>query len=335
MVESPFSSLLVFQYHSLTLYHESYSKLDHILPFVLKRTLLRLLLLGFYLASIWLLLGFYDLMGEMSLLTRKRQGWEGMDDGFPNKRGKSCDMDGDTDVDTGVDTETEVDARIKTKVKVNAKAKTKTKTKVNARTKAKAKARAKAKAKTKPKTKAPKKTTFLTLPREIRQQILSDAFEEARRQDWALMINLTTITKICTRQVTATITAPHIAALAARLRLVHRTVGVDMGFVLEMSLQRMEGFYDGDGEGEGCSGDAWVEKVGRWGELARDPDFEYGDGDEGIESEELTRFDFEVVRVIYPGVDVWDDDDSDEDCDGSVLLMDDSEDEDEFEDDGE
>jgi len=73
-------------------------------------------------------------------------------------------------------------------------------------------------------------TTFLTLPRELRQKILFDTFHGAHGLD--LLFNFRHYCFL-TRAMKEEFKTPNIERKARELALVHPTIAEDIGFVLE------------------------------------------------------------------------------------------------------
>ncbi|QDS67554.1 hypothetical protein FKW77_003071 [Venturia effusa] len=90
-------------------------------------------------------------------------------------------------------------------------------------------------------------TTFLSLPREIRQKILTIVFEDALIEDLAFMDNLAYLYNTLNRRFYPTrshVKVPHLGKAASTLSKVHPTVKDDIPYVLNKRLAQIETYYD-------------------------------------------------------------------------------------------
>ncbi|KAE9963660.1 hypothetical protein EG328_007801 [Venturia inaequalis] len=113
--------------------------------------------------------------------------------------------------------------------------------------------------------------TFLSLPREIRQKILTKVLADALVEDFALMDILTFFRFELQHpsQFHPTrnhVKVPHLSDAASTLSEVHPTIKEDIPYVLEKQLARIEGYYDD----WNASGNVWdYKKTDFWKEAAR------------------------------------------------------------------
>lgn len=104
----------------------------------------------------------------------------------------------------------------------------------------------------KPPVKPKRPLTIFSFPREIRQKILTDSelFENAYKQDVALMNNLTILRHFTQGRygIPSRIKAPHLASVASTLAAVHPIIREDMSYLLRLQLERIEEHDEGDAD---------------------------------------------------------------------------------------
>ncbi|TID27546.1 hypothetical protein E6O75_ATG00313 [Venturia nashicola] len=92
-------------------------------------------------------------------------------------------------------------------------------------------------------------TTFFSLPREIRQKILTEVLADTLGKDFALMDILTYFRFELQRPVhfhptRNHVKAPHLSNAASTLRKVHPKIEKDLSYVLNKQLAQIETYYD-------------------------------------------------------------------------------------------
>ena len=116
---------------------------------------------------------------------------------------------------------------------------------------------------------------FLTLPREIRQKILYEPFDDACEHDSRFSINVNLPDCHLGRKVSVPHFLPQIHDHMSTLYSIHRTINEDMEFVVKQVLASFQGVYN-----QVVAKEEYVQKFGRWHTLATKFDaWEYLDED--------------------------------------------------------
>lgn len=94
-----------------------------------------------------------------------------------------------------------------------------------------------------------KNTTFLSLPLEIRQKILTEVLTDALAEDFALMDILTYFKYALQysrhfRPTRSHVKVPNLGDAASTLAEVHPIIKEDLPYVVNKQLAQIEGYYD-------------------------------------------------------------------------------------------
>lgn len=106
---------------------------------------------------------------------------------------------------------------------------------------------------------------FLTLPRELRQKILYESFDDACEQDIHFSTNVNLLDHILDVRRPIVYFLPHVHKHTSNLASIHRTISDDLNFVMKQVLAAFKsGFNEVWWAGDYC------EKENRWRALATD-----------------------------------------------------------------
>lgn len=148
-----------------------------------------------------------------------------------------------------------------------------------------------------------KNVTFLSLPREIRQKILTKVLADALAEDFALMDILTYFRFELQHPshfhpTRNHVKIPHLSDAASTLAKVHSTIATDLPYVLDKQLAQIEGYYDNWNASSSIwdykETEFWQAKAPRWIELM----YFYEGG--GMSAKQRTRYVHQILASIDP-----------------------------------